>query len=106
MGDSTRTPGGNEQVIERTDQRVTPPDMYKVLVLNDHYTPREFVVEILMKIFRKKIEDANQIMMTAHRSGKATVGLYTFDIANTKVTLARKTSKTYGYPLKFVVEGA
>ncbi len=106
MGDATRTPGGDEEVIERTDQRVTPPDMYKVVVLNDHYTPREFVVEVLMQIFRKEVEDAHRIMMTAHRSGKATVGLYTYDIANTKVALARKASKTYGYPLKFVVEGA
>ncbi len=106
MGDATRTPGGDEQVVERTDQRVTPPDMYKVLVLNDHYTPREFVVEVLMQIFRKSSEDAERIMMSAHRGGKATVGLYTYDIAHTKVSLARRAAKTYGYPLKFVVEGA
>lgn len=106
MGDAARPPDDDSQVLEREDVKVKKPSMYKVVLLNDDFTPREFVVLILTEIFRKSASDAYRIMMSAHRSGKAVVGVYTYDIANTKVVQARARAKEYEYPLKLVVEGA
>lgn len=106
MGDAERPPGDDTDVLEKPEEKVKEPELYKVVLLNDDYTPREFVVEILVQVFRKSGTDAHKIMMTAHRSGRATVGVYTYDIATTKVSQARNKAKENGYPLKFVVEPA
>jgi ATP-dependent Clp protease adaptor protein ClpS len=106
MGDSERPPGEGTGVLEKQKYKVKQPDMYKVVLMNDDYTPREFVVAVLVGVFRKSQEDAYKIMMTAHRGGKAVVGLYTYDIANTKVSRAKQKAKENGYPLRFVVEPA
>ena len=97
---------GDTDVIEREDQDTKEPDMYKVVLLNDDFTPREFVVEVLVQIFHKSASDAWRLMMSAHTGGKATVGLYTYDIANTKVAQVKQKAKKHGYPLSLVVEGA
>ncbi|TVR57660.1 MAG: ATP-dependent Clp protease adaptor ClpS [Spirochaetaceae bacterium] len=106
MGESIRPPDGDSAVLEKTEDKVTPPDMYKVVLLNDDFTPREFVVIVLVKVFHKSNSDADRIMMTAHRGGKAVVGTYTYDIATTRVSRARTLAKEMGYPLRFAVEGA
>jgi len=106
MSDYTSSPVDEGELLERTDKKVKPPEMYKVVLLNDDYTPRDFVTEILMQVFRKSREDAGRIMLGAHTAGKAVVGLYTYDIATTKVTQAHKLAKEFEFPLKFVVEGA
>ncbi len=93
-------------LLEEEEQETKEPDMYKVVLLNDNYTPREFVVEMLATVFRKSAAAAMKIMMTAHTTGRSVVGLYTLDIAQTKVSQARQQAKKKGYPLKFVVEGA
>jgi ATP-dependent Clp protease adaptor protein ClpS len=96
----------NTDIVEKEDQDIKEPEMYKVLLINDDFTPREFVVEVLVKIYHKSASDSYRIMMTAHRSGQSIVGLYTYDIANTKVRQARQMAKENGYPLRMVVEGA
>jgi len=106
MSDYTPSPVDEGELLERTDKKVKPPEMYKVVLLNDDYTPRDFVTEILMQVFHKSREDAGRIMLSAHTAGKAVVGLYTYDIATTKVTQAHKLAKEFEFPLKLVVEGA
>ena len=63
--------------------KVTRPSMYQVILLNDDYTPMEFVVEVLMKYFSKNIDEANQVMLHVHKSGMGLCGVYPFDIAET-----------------------
>ncbi len=75
------------------------PQMYKVLLHNDDYTPMDFVVEILMKIFHKDIESANDIMWKVHEKGKAVCGVYVLEIAKTKVEQVRRVAKANGFPL-------
>jgi len=106
MGDISRRPDEDTNVLEKQKHETKQPEMYKVVLLNDDYTPREFVVEILIRIFRKSASDAQVIMMRAHRGGKSVVGIYTYDIATTKVSQVRQKARASGYPLKMVVEGA
>ena len=80
--------------------------MYKVLLLNDDYTPMEFVVMILQQYFSKDRETATQIMLTVHREGKGVCGLYTRDIAATKVELVSTHARQAGHPLQCVMEEA
>ena len=89
---------------QRTHDKVKEPDEYRVILLNDDYTSMEFVVYILVSIFHKGIEDANQIMMSVHRNGRGIVGAYTYDIAITKVAQVHAEAKANEYPLRCVVE--
>jgi ATP-dependent Clp protease adaptor protein ClpS len=95
-------------VIEevRNEPRTKEPELYKVILHNDHYTTKFFVIEILVTVFRKSVVDANAIMLRAHRSGKAVVGVFTLDIARSKVAQAMKLAKENEYPLRLTVEGA
>lgn len=106
MSETIHSPVYEGDLLERTKKELTPPEMHKVVLLNDDYTPREFVTEVLVQVFRKTREDAGHIMLRAHRSGTAVVGVYTYDIATTKVAQAHKLAKEFEFPLKFVVEGA
>ena len=75
-----------------------------MILLNDHYTTMEFVVDILMVIFHKNAEDANRIMMDVHRKGKGIVGVYSWDIAATKVEQVHAAAREHEFPLRCVVE--
>jgi ATP-dependent Clp protease adaptor protein ClpS len=75
------------------------PTKYKVLLHNDDYTTMDFVVEILMGIFHKNIIQSEQIMLTIHKTGKAVCGIYTYDIAQTKVYQVKQVAKSNGFPL-------
>lgn len=75
------------------------PVLYKVILHNDDYTTMDFVVLILQNIFRKSLEEAQQIMLKVHNDGLATVGVYTKEIAETKVDKVKKSAKQAGYPL-------
>ena len=75
------------------------PKQYKVLLHNDDYTTMDFVVEILMAIFHKSMLESEQIMLKIHKSGKAVCGIYTYDIAQTKVYQVRQLAKSNGFPL-------
>jgi ATP-dependent Clp protease adaptor protein ClpS len=82
------------------------PPQYRVILLNDNYTTMEFVVQILMMVFHKNEEEANRIMLDVHRKGKGTVGVFSWDIAQTKASQVHSLAREYEYPLRCVVERA
>jgi ATP-dependent Clp protease adaptor protein ClpS len=80
------------------------PPLYKVILLNDDYTPREFVVQVLKAVFRMNADQAHQVMMTAHRRGACVIAVYARDVAETKAKEATDLGKSKGYPLFFTTE--
>lgn len=78
--------------------------MYKVVMHNDDFTTMEFVVKVLRTVFHKQEIEAEQLMLTVHRSEKATVGLYTYDIAQSKAQKAMQMARAEGFPFKLTVE--
>jgi ATP-dependent Clp protease adaptor protein ClpS len=95
---------GNSVVLERRTQKLQPPQMYQVLMLNDDYTPMEFVVVVIQEYFQKDLETATQIMLKIHLDGKGVCGVYTKDVANTKVELVLEAARKAGHPLQCVCE--
>lgn len=93
-----------EQVKERSRTDVREPRHYKVVMHNDDFTSMEFVVEILMDIFHKDGLEAERLMLTVHKSGKAVVGVYPYDIAVTKVQMASARAREEGFPFRLTVE--
>jgi ATP-dependent Clp protease adaptor protein ClpS len=82
------------------------PEEYRVILLNDHFTTMDFVVEVLMVIFHKNLEDANRIMLDVHKKGKGIVGVYTWDIAVTKSEQVHQAARENEFPLRCIVEPA
>ena len=80
------------------------PPLYKVILLNDDYTPREFVVMVLQAVFRMSEDQANRVMITAHQRGVCVVAVFARDIAESKATEATDLGKEAGYPLMFTTE--
>lgn len=99
--DVTQADGGVETIIEK---KIEEPPRYKVLLHNDNYTSMDFVVSILCRIFNKDIREATRIMYTVHRSGIGECGVFTREIAETKVTLVRNDARMAGFPLKCTME--
>jgi ATP-dependent Clp protease adaptor protein ClpS len=97
---------GETELLIRDEEKLKEPREYMVVLLNDDYTTREFVVEILMMVFHKNFKEANSIMLNVHRKGRGAVGAYTWDIAQTKVNQVHAIAKQHEYPLKCVVEEA
>ena len=91
-------------VIEKTELQTKKPPMYKVILLNDDFTPMEFVVHVLEKFFAIGHERAVQIMLTVHKKGVAVVGVYSHDIAETKVTQVMDYSRKNQHPLQCTME--
>jgi len=87
-----------------TRKKVARPPMHKVILINDDYTPREFVVKILQAVFRTTDDQAHSIMMTAHRKGACVVAVYTREIAETKANEAIELGREMGFPLMFSTE--
>lgn len=85
-------------------ERYEHPKMWRVLLHNDDYTTQEFVVEILITVFRKSRLEATRIMLSVHRSGKGIAGVYTKEIAETKATQATDHARSAGYPLLITTE--
>lgn len=85
-------------------QRTQRPRLHKVLLINDDYTPREFVVTVLKAEFRMSEDQAHRVMITAHRRGLCVVSVYPKDIAETKATRATDLGRSQGYPLLFTTE--
>ena len=81
-----------------------PPPMYKVILHNDDYTSMDFVVEILVTVFGKSLEKANQIMLNVHNKGKEVCGIYPKQIAETKVKTVHNLASNKGFPLKSTME--
>ena len=80
------------------------PKLYKVILLNDDFTPREFVVQVLKAVFRMNQEHAYRVMMTAHQRGSCVIAVYTRDVAETKAKEATELGRANGYPLYFTTE--
>ncbi|WP_325346504.1 ATP-dependent Clp protease adapter ClpS [Xylophilus sp.] len=96
--------GGDAVVLERRTQRIRPPQMYQVVLLNDDYTPMEFVVVVIQEFFNKDRETATQIMLKIHLDGKGICGVYTRDVAATKVDQVIEAAHKAGHPLQCVSE--
>ncbi|MGE3146455.1 MAG: ATP-dependent Clp protease adapter ClpS [Pseudorhodoplanes sp.] len=88
----------------KTATRTQRPPLYKVILLNDDYTPREFVVQVLKAVFRMNAERAYHVMMTAHRKGACVIAVYARDVAETKAKEATELGRRQGYPLFFTTE--
>ncbi len=100
-----KTPaGGDSVVLERKTQRVEPPKMYQVVLLNDDFTPMEFVVLVLQEFFNKDRETATQIMLKIHVEGRGVCGVFTRDLATTKVDQVLQAAQHNGHPLQCVSE--
>ncbi len=90
----------------RTDRDLKEPPMYKVLLHNDDYTTMEFVVQVLMQVFHKSVEQATQIMLNVHKRGIGMCGVFTFEVAETKVQTVTRLARENGHPLKCTMEKA
>ena len=88
----------------KTAPKTARPPLYKVILLNDDYTPREFVVQVLKAVFRMNEDQAYRVMMTAHRRGVCVIAVYARDVAETKAKEATELGKSKGYPLFFTTE--
>jgi ATP-dependent Clp protease adaptor protein ClpS len=95
---------GNSVVLERRTQRTQPPQMHQVVMLNDDFTPMEFVVMVLQEFFSKDREQATQIMLKIHLDGKGVCGVYSKDVAATKVDQVAEAAKKHGHPLQCLSE--
>ena len=98
----------SQQTVLKPRTKVKPkterPKLWKVILLNDDFTPREFVVQVLKAVFRMNAEEAYQVMMTAHRKGACVIAVFSKDIADTKAKEATELGKQKGYPLYFTTE--
>jgi ATP-dependent Clp protease adaptor protein ClpS len=88
----------------RRKTRIARPPLYKVMLLNDDYTPRDFVVRVLQAVFRMTADQARRVMVTAHTKGSCVVGVFTREIAEEKANRATDMAKSEGYPLQFTTE--
>lgn len=90
----------SEKVQNESYEELKRPFLYEVILLNDDYTTMDFVIDILIEVFQKSKEEASFIMLDVHLKGKGTVGVYTYDIANTKVIKVEELARKRGFPLK------
>ncbi len=93
-------------VLEKQESRLKPPPMYQVVLLNDDYTPMEFVVAVLQKFFGMGREKATQVMLKVHREGRGVCGVFPRDVAATKVEQVSSYSRQHQHPLQCVMEEA
>jgi len=95
----------NELEIELdSNLEVADPKKFKVLLLNDDYSTMDFVIDVLTRIFRKTVDQATQIMLNIHNNGKEVCGIYTHEIASTKVAQVKTLAREKGFPLKAIME--
>jgi len=97
------------EIIHKTDAEAAEPQlqrppMYRVVMLNDDYTPMEFVIDVMMRFFHKSEDTANKLMLQIHHEGSALCGIFTRDIAETKVQQVETASRTSGHPLRCYTE--
>ncbi len=93
-----------EDLAVEEDIRVTEPPMYRVILLNDHYTAMEFVELVLQSVFKKTADEAHQIMLSVHNTGSGTAGIYTKEVAETKMQLVHALSREHQFPLRCMME--
>lgn len=101
-----REDGDGTTTVERVPQKTEPPRLYQVLLLNDDFTPMEFVVMVLQEYFRHDLDTATQIMLKIHHEGRGVCGVFTKDVAATKVELVLAAARRAGHPLQCILEAA
>ena len=101
---STVKPGADDEVLSDVHEDVTEPPMYKVIILNDDYTSMEFVIEMLVVVFKKTMAEATAIMLSVHRKGSGVCGVYTHEVAETKVHTVHALARERSFPLKCIME--
>jgi ATP-dependent Clp protease adaptor protein ClpS len=101
---STGNINNQEGLLEEIKEKITEPPMYKVLLHNDDYTTKAFVVEILTTIFNKSIEEATLLMWQVHRNGIGVCGIYPYELAETKMNIVIRVARENGFPLKATME--
>ena len=106
MSNIKKSSSGDDLALEEARPDLKVPPMYKVIIHNDDYTPMEFVVQILEKFFSMNREKATQIMLHVHTRGKGVCGLFTRDVAETKVAQVNEYSRTHQHPLLCAMETA
>ena len=102
QGDTTI--GTGTAIVTQTKTKTQKPSLYRVLILNDDYTPMEFVVDVLQHIFQKTREEATQIMLHVHQKGVGVCGVYTYEVAETKVTQTVDYARKNQHPLQCTLE--
>ncbi|MCC2615401.1 ATP-dependent Clp protease adapter ClpS [Aestuariibacter halophilus] len=95
-----------ERQLDTVKRKVQPPPMYKVVLNNDDYTPMDFVIEVIMRFFNMDAEKANQLMLTVHYRGKAVCGIFTAEVAETKVMQVNQYARKHQHPLMCSMEQA
>lgn len=88
----------------RTEKRLQKPRLYKVLLHNDNYTTRDFVVAVLREVFHKSESDAVAIMLRVHNHGTGVAGVYTYEVAQTKIQIVDRLAKEHEFPLRLTME--
>ena len=96
----------DHEVVTETEKKLKKPPLYKVLLHNDDYTTKEFVVQVLQYVFHKESTEAVQIMLHVHRKGIGVAGVYSYEIAETKVAVVESLARQNEYPLKCTMEEA
>jgi ATP-dependent Clp protease adaptor protein ClpS len=102
--DNQQGPGVGIGVVTRTAPKTKRPSLYKVLLLNDDYTPQEFVVWLLQAVFKKDAEEAVRIMLHVHQTGVGICGVYTYEVAETKVAQVMELARRNQHPLQCTME--
>jgi ATP-dependent Clp protease adaptor protein ClpS len=95
---------GRTDLVTKTRPKTKKPSLYKVLLLNDDYTPMEFVILVLEKFFSKNHDEAARIMMHVHQKGVGVCGVFTYEVAETKVTQVMDFARQNGHPLQCTME--
>jgi ATP-dependent Clp protease adaptor protein ClpS len=103
-GGNPNDSGTGTGIVTKTRPKTKKPSLYKVLILNDDYTPMEFVVHVLERFFSKAREEAVQIMLHVHRNGVGICGVYTFEVAETKVAQVIELARRHQHPLQCTME--
>lgn len=102
--DRDRDRGAGTETLARPEQKTQRPKLYRVVMHNDDFTTQEFVIHVLMAFFRKDATEATQVMLKVHMKGRAIVGLYTKDVAETKAQQVTDYARENGHPLMLTVE--
>ena len=101
-------PGGQDEaggaVKERSGEKSKEPTLFSVVLLNDDYTPMQFVVDVLETLFQKTPSEAHRVMMQVHLNGRGVAGVYTWDVAETKVSSLQSLAREAGHPLQATIE--
>ena len=104
MSDERRGPGQDSSILTKTKPKTERPPLYKVLILNDDYTPMEFVVHVLERFFGLNHAQAFEIMLTVHKKGLAVVAVFSFEVAETKVAQVMDFARRHQHPLQCTME--